>query len=73
MAKMRLGNNGGIGGSGIHGFFGTGILCKSDDNSYYCNFVKFFNLLIMLIVMLYVVYIIYIFVLKPYLFSKKGR
>ena len=42
----RGGSNGGIGGSGVFGLFGSTVTCKSDDNSYYCWFVKFFNVLI---------------------------
>ena len=52
-------NNGGIGGSGIFGFFGTSIHCESDDDSMYCNFMKFMNVLIMLIVLGYVIWIVY--------------
>ena len=34
----RGGSNGGIGGSGVFGLFGSTVTCKSDDNSYYCWF-----------------------------------
>ena len=44
------GSFGGIGGSGVFGLFGSTVTCKSEDNSYYCWFVKFFNVLIMSIV-----------------------
>ena len=37
--------NGGIGGTGVFGLFGSTVTCKSEDNSFYCLFVKFFNLL----------------------------
>lgn len=70
---MKMGNNGGIAGSGIYGMFGTGIVCKSEDNSYYCNFVKFFNAFMMLLMFIFIVYFIYNFVIKPYFFSKRGR
>jgi hypothetical protein len=35
--------NGGILGSGVFGMFGSTVNCKDADNSFYCNFVKFFN------------------------------
>jgi len=44
MAKSSGGSNGGILGSGIFGFFGTTIECKAEDNSIYCNIMKFVNL-----------------------------
>ena len=47
--KGRTGsNNGGIGGSGIFGFFGTSVRCDADDQSMYCNFMKFMNYYIIL-------------------------
>lgn len=52
MATKSIGKNGGMGGSGVFGFFGTTIHCDSNDNSYYCLFMKFFNL-IMVIFILY--------------------
>lgn len=64
--------NGGILGSGIFGFFGSTVTCKDSDNSYYCNFVKFFNFVIMALVLFVIVYYIYTFAM-PILFSKKRR
>ena len=55
-------SNGGIIGSGVYGNFGSFVNCKSDDNSMYCNFVKFFNVLIMCIAIIAIIYIIYLFV-----------
>ena len=43
-SKSSGGGNGGILGSGIFGFFGTTIECKAEDNSIYCNIMKFVNL-----------------------------
>ena len=71
-SRGSFGNNGGIGGSGVFGLFGSTVTCKSEDNSYYCWFVKFFNVLIMSIVIFYILYLIYYFVF-PMLFSKKRR
>lgn len=59
MAKGRLGNNGGIGGTGVFGFFGSTVTCKSDDTSYYCLFVQFFNVIIMSLVLCFIVYTVY--------------
>lgn len=64
--------NGGILGSGIFGMFGSTVNCKDSDNSYYCNFVKFFNFVIMGLVLFFIVYFVYTFAM-PMLFSKKRR
>ena len=58
--EMRLrSSSGGIGGSGIFGFFGTIIQCKSDDKSMFCMFSKFMNILIMLMILLFILSFIY--------------
>ena len=81
MAKFRGSNkstssnttgNGGILGSGIFGFFGSTVTCKDSDNSFYCNFVKFFNFIIMGLVLFVIIYFIYTTFI-PMLFSKKRR
>ena len=81
MAKFRGSNkstssnttgNGGILGSGIFGMFGSTVNCKDSDNSYYCNFVKFFNFIIMGLV-LFVIFFYFYIIVKPMLFSKKRR
>lgn len=64
--------NGGILGSGFLVFFGSTVTCKDSDNSYYCNFVKFFNMLIMIIVLIMILYFVYSFA-YPYVFSSKRR
>lgn len=61
-------SNGGILGSGIFGLFGTTIQCDSEDKSMYCNFMKFFNLLIALGMISLILYFVYLF-----LFSRKRR
>lgn len=63
-----LGENGGIAGSGIFGYFGTMINCSSSDDSLYCNFMKIFNVLMVVGVILFVLYYIYIT-----FFAKKRR
>ena len=64
--------NGGIGGSGVFGMFGSTVACKSEDTSFYCYFVKFFNLLIMIGFICLILYFLYS-LLKPTLFSSKRK
>ncbi len=64
--------NGGIMGSGIFGFFGTTIQCPASDTSYYCTFMKIFNVIMVLGVILFILYTIYSFVMPNY-FRKRGR
>jgi hypothetical protein len=69
------GGNGGIGGSGIFGMVGSTVLCKSDDNSWYCSITKFITLFFQIILFLAVVYFI-VSLAYPYVKSKvfgKGR
>ena len=63
------GGNGGILGSGIFGMFGTTIKCDSTDDSYYCNFMKFFNVLVVLFLV-----VIFLYYVKMFFFGrgKKG-
>ena len=73
MAKMgKSSGNGGIMGSGIFGFFGTTIQCPASDTSYYCTFMKIFNVIMVLGVILFILYTIYNFVMPNY-FRKRGR
>lgn len=60
-------SNGGILGSGVFGMFGTTIRCDATDNSYYCNFMKFFNVFIVILFFLFILYII-----KVTFFNKRG-
>ena len=61
---MSQPSNGGIMGSGIFGSFGTFINCKAEDNSMYCNFMKFFNVLLVLLFIAGLIFLIYIFFIK---------
>lgn len=54
-------NNGGIMGSGIFGMFGTMVNCDAESNSYYCNFMKIFNILMILAIIFFVLYFLYNF------------
>ena len=60
--------NGGIMGSGIFGMFGTTIVCKAEDNTTYCNFMKIFNILMIVGIIIFILYIAYSF-----FFSSKKR
>ncbi len=53
------GNSGGIGGSGIFGLFGTVVQCNSNDNSWYCMFSKFINVLIMLMILFFILSLVF--------------
>ena len=64
--------NGGIGGTGVHAVFGSVVQCKDDDNSFYCNFTKIFNIIIMFVVIITILYIIYN-LFKEYFFGKKRK
>jgi hypothetical protein len=62
--------NGGVLGSGIFGMFGTTIKCDSTDNSYYCNFMKFFNVLVVVLFIVFLLYYVKMFVFDG---GKRGR
>jgi len=55
------GMGGGIMGSGIFGFFGTTIQCPASDTSFYCSFMKLFNLFIVFFIVVVVIWTIYNF------------
>ena len=63
--------NGGIMGSGIFGFFGTTIQCPASDTSFYCSFMKMFNLFIVFFVILFILWTIYNFFISKS--SGRGR
>ena len=63
--------NGGIMGSGIFGMFGTIIQCKDSDTSFFCNFMKGFNIFMVVLLLLFIFYTIYTMFIAPYL--KKRR
>jgi hypothetical protein len=50
-SSSRSRGNGGIGGSGIFGLFGTTI--HSKDTSMYCNIMKLFNLILIALIIYY--------------------
>jgi hypothetical protein len=60
MAKKAISSsNGGLFGSGITGVLGTGIVCNSTDNSYYCNFIKIINVSIIILLILFFIFTVY--------------
>jgi hypothetical protein len=62
--------NGGIMGSGVFGFFGTTIQCPASDTSFYCSFMKMFNLFIVFFVVLFILWTIYNFFINS---SRRGK
>lgn len=65
-------NNGGIMGSGVFGVFGTTIQCPASDTSFYCSFMKIFNVLIVIFVVFVILYMAYTY-LMPNSFRNKRR
>ena len=57
--KMISSSNGGLFGSGITGILGTVVTCNSNDNSYYCNFMKIINVSIIVLMIIFFIFIIY--------------
>lgn len=51
--------NGGIGGSGIFGMFGTVVQCKSDDTSMYCSLAKLINVIFMVFILGFILYFVW--------------
>ena len=62
--------NGGIMGSGIFGMFGTMIQCKDSDTSFFCNFMKAFNIFMVVLLLLFIFYTLYTMFVAPY-FKKR--
>ena len=71
MPKQAQSPSNGIMGSGIFGMFGTIIQCKDSDTSFFCNFMKAFNIFIVVLFVLFIFYTIYTMFIQPYL--KKRR
>lgn len=65
--KGRIGG-GGIGGSGIFGGIGvgSGVLCDSKDNSYYCSFIKIVTVITYILSLILIFYFVYIIFLQRY-------
>ena len=51
--------NGGIMGSGVFGLFGSTIVCKAEDESIYCSFVKIINMIFMSFILFFILYLVY--------------
>ena len=65
MAKSSNIGNGGIAGSGIFGFFGTTIHCSATDTSFFCSFMKIFNILMVAGIIIFVLVTLYTLFIKP--------
>ena len=63
--------NGGIMGSGVFGMFGTTVHCSATDTSFFCQFMKVFNILMVVGIILFVLSFVYMMFIKPAL--KKRR
>ena len=60
MSKKSISSNGGgILGSGVSGLIGTGVVCYSTDNSYYCNFIKIINVSLIILGILFFIYVFF--------------
>ena len=79
--RLRLGGGavstgGGIMGSGIHGMFGTTVVCNATDTSDYCTLTKFLTEMFMWLTIAFFVflaiYATYYIFLKPMMKSKRG-
>lgn len=49
--------------------------CENDDKSFYCSFMRIFQLIISFIILAVIIYLVYIFVLYPLInnkYNKKG-
>jgi hypothetical protein len=55
------GSNGGIGGSGIFGHFGSNTICMATDTSMYCTLMKIFNVFMVFIIVSFIIYMAYSF------------
>ena len=71
MARTTKSNN--IGGLGnMHFGIGSGVICKSEDNSWYCWLVKLTNTILMVLFLFLIFYVI-IFVIIPFIFSSNKK
>jgi hypothetical protein len=65
LSSQPASTNGGIMGSGIHGMVGSTVLCKADDNSFFCSLTKIFSgtfmIILLLIIFCFIVYFIWNF------------
>lgn len=68
MAKSKSidSGRGGVADSGIFGLLGTTVQCDSGDDSLFCKFAKFMNVLVWILMLVAIFY-----VAKSFLFKKK--
>ena len=73
MARSRvLGRSSTTGSPGFFGGLGLGVVsnCDSEDDSFFCQFSRFVQVITMIATLLAIVYFAYMF-LKPYVSKKK--
>lgn len=58
-ASAASAGSGGLLNSGILAFFGTTINCNAESDSYYCNFMKIFNVLMVMGIIASVLFFVY--------------
>jgi hypothetical protein len=56
--SLAMGSNGGMMGSGIFGMVGSTVMCKAEDNSWFCSLSKLVSGLMMIIYLLFFVFIV---------------
>ena len=62
ISSNSSGGNGGVMGSGVYGMVGSTVLCKAEDNSFFCTLTKtvsgIFMFLFLIIFLLAIVYFV---------------
>lgn len=48
-------------------------ICENDDNSFYCSFMRIFQLVISFIILAVIIYLVYIFVLYPLIINEYNK
>ena len=71
----KMAEAGGAGGIPIMGHIGLGtvVKCDSTDNSFYCIFMKFMNVIFMAFVLIAIVYFVYVIFIQPRLKGGRSR
>lgn len=74
-SNTKTGSFNNISASDILGLFGFRQIniCNSNDESFYCKFMRFFQLFITIIIFIVIIYFIYTYLVKPFVFQQKKR
>jgi hypothetical protein len=72
--RSSSGSNSSGGGPGLFGGLGLGVVsqCDSEDDSAFCQFSRFMQVITMIFTLFFFIYLVYMFV-KPYLGKRKRR